>query len=243
MDKKTSIWRALPWQRNVAVLASGDEWVAVSKPEGVRSHPNQDGLDTKALLQAPWDSRTQAYEITLGQHTTLTLCHRLDSPTSGVLLLGLGETAREILQAFRNNLVQKTYKALLWGRVNRQQFVWKSRLAREGRRGQIRVRAGSAGDLAETKGIVLQVGKKHPIISSVKLKPVTGRTHQIRVQAAEHGVPIVGDRTYGNFNANRQLKQLGLPNRLYLHAESIELQTKSVGRISVYDECPPQFKV
>jgi len=52
----------------------------------------------------------------------------------------------------------------------------------------------------------------------LELRPTTGRTHQLRIQCANRGVPIVGDRTYGEFKKNRELKD----QSLRLHSESIE---------------------
>ena len=64
-------------------------------------------------------------------------------------------------------------------------------------------------------------------IALLKLAPKTGRTHQLRVQSAIRKVPIIGDRTYGNFSLNRKIAKLSKENRLFLHASEISLDIKT----------------
>ena len=60
-------------------------------------------------------------------------------------------------------------------------------------------------------------------LSLIKLEPRTGRTHQLRVQTAAHGHPILGDRTYGDFEFNKAVGTARGFKRLFLHAESTQL--------------------
>ena len=57
----------------------------------------------------------------------------------------------------------------------------------------------------------------------MELQPVTGRTHQLRVQCAKRKLPIVGDSTYGNFKLNRELRKVTGSKRLFLHASHIRI--------------------
>lgn len=118
--------------------------------------------------------------------------HRLDRNTSGLIVYALStEGAREASRAFRERLVHKHYLALLTGVVSAP-AVWESRLERDTASGV--TRSGSAGKSARTVVEPLLVrGARTLALVTIE----TGRTHQIRAQAREHGHPLLGDRKYG----------------------------------------------
>ena len=77
-----------------------------------------------------------------------------------------------------------------------------------------------------------------------KLEPHTGRSHQLRVQCAKRGLPIVGDRTYGNFAANREFVKGGGARRMFLHSLEIGFDYAFRGRECAFSACaplPPEF--
>jgi 23S rRNA pseudouridine955/2504/2580 synthase len=79
-------------------------------------------------------------------------------------------------------------------------------------------------------------------LSLLSLKPLTGRTHQLRVQAAHHQLPIIGDRTYGDFKINAHAKQSWGLQRLMLHAEHIQMSDPASGlELDVDSKVPPEF--
>jgi 23S rRNA-/tRNA-specific pseudouridylate synthase len=59
------------------------------------------------------------------------------------------------------------------------------------------------------------------------MEPLTGRTHQLRVQCALRGIPIIGDKSYGDFSYNRKLSRASKTDRLCLHAAEIEFELKT----------------
>lgn len=67
-------------------------------------------------------------------------------------------------------------------------------------------------------------------VSLIQLEPHTGRSHQLRVQCAKRGLPIVGDRTYGNFSANREFSKAGGPKRMFLHSLEVEFDYEFAGK-------------
>jgi 23S rRNA-/tRNA-specific pseudouridylate synthase len=73
----------------------------------------------------------------------------------------------------------------------------------------------------------------------LNLEPKTGRTHQLRVQCAEHGHPILGDKTYGNFDGNKALGSERGFKRLFLHAASIELTIQCDGKAANFSVSAP----
>jgi 23S rRNA-/tRNA-specific pseudouridylate synthase len=146
------------------------------------------------------------------------LLHRLDAGPSGVILVADQETtAEEVKQAFAEHRVKKTYVALVFGWPKESEAVWRDRIEVTKEGGRARGKAG-AGIWAEARMRVREKlqGKSGPM-ALLELQPKTGRTHQLRIQCANRGLPIVGDRTYGDFQKNRALKT----DVLFLHAESM----------------------
>jgi tRNA pseudouridine65 synthase len=213
-----------PLHKRVVLIATHPAGLlAVDKPEGVRSHPNVAGKpDSLALLAAPYDPERECYAGTDG--ASWYLLNRLDAPTSGVLLLATDAGLAAVVRAaFEAGAVRKTYLAVVRGWPARATEVWRDRLSRQKVGGQLRVVAGRGGDAAETVMRRLAATRGPPTASLLELEPRTGRSHQLRVQAAARQLPIVGDATYGDFGFNRQWAQRTGIKRLLLHSWRTEL--------------------
>ncbi len=146
--------------------------------------------------------------------STLAIMHRLDKDTSGVLVFTKTAMAnRSVTEQFTRRQTRKRY--LLWTDrpVPAGPLVATSTIERDGERYVSRAFRPGA-DRAETHFLVRSVPADRPGTLLVEAEPVTGRTHQIRVHAAEHGFPILGDALYGGTPAAR----------LHLHAESLTFQ-------------------
>jgi 23S rRNA (cytosine1962-C5)-methyltransferase len=156
---------------------------------------------------------------------TLAILHRLDKETSGVLVFGKTPAAnRSLMEQFTERRVRKKYLLLTDRPVPQREFTVKTALVRVGEKYTSRPPHAGA-EIAETKfklfNEMLQVGRAVPSpprrgedtapYQCVEAEPFTGRTHQIRVHAAESGFPILGDTLYG-----------GTPvARVFLHAAEI----------------------
>ena len=142
--------------------------------------------------------------------STLAIIHRLDKETSGILVFGKTPRANKSLtEQFTARHVHKKYLLLTDKPVPKKEFTVKTTLLRIGEK--YASRAG--GEMAETK--FTPVADAKFAISGLKMvhaEPLTGRTHQIRVHAAESGFPILGDTLYGGTASSR----------VYLHAGEIE---------------------
>jgi len=158
-----------------------------------------------------------------GRWARLAIIHRLDKETSGVMVFAKTRLANRSLTAqFTARSVHKKYVLLTDRPVRKSQFTVKSTLVRAGERYVSRpVHVG--GEIAET---VFREGKrKNAEFRSgdwcrvVEAEPLTGRTHQIRVHAAESGFPILGDVLYGGTPAHRA----------YLHAAELTLEHPASG--------------
>ena len=150
----------------------------------------------------------------------VTPAHRLDHGTSGCLLFAKTSTALRALHgSFRQRTVKKNYLALLTGRWDARLTSVNVPLIARHRRQNADVQVDqNRGYATETR---FEIVHRFAQATLVRVQPFSGRMHQIRVHAAHCEHPVAGDRRYGNFAANRQLKKLGL-NRLFLHAEYIK---------------------
>jgi len=198
---------------------------ALGKPSGIRSQPKQGGKDPQALLTCSYSLKDEAYHIPPDKGGgKVWLLHRLDAGTSGVILVADQEkTADEAKKAFAEHRVKKTYVALVFGWPKENEAVWRDRIEVRKEGGRARGKAG-AGIWAEARMRVRKrfSGKSGPM-ALLELQPKTGRTHQLRIQCANRGLPIAGDRTYGDFSRNKSLET----KALFLHSESIELPIRT----------------
>lgn len=230
--------------------------VAVAKPAGVLSHPNsrlmKQPRDAVTLFDGPpfshYSMNEEAFFFT--DKTKIFLCNRLDSATSGIILLATNkETADAVKRAFRSRLVSKRYAALVFNSSSPPQqlrqevgrkdnrMIWNDPIeTKKINENKLRTRAaddskppfsGTSSQLAMTES-ELRSSVPDKGISTLSLWPKTGYTHQLRYQCALHGFPIVGDKIYGDFVKNRtifkDMRQYGLNSpRLFLHSEKIEL--------------------
>jgi 23S rRNA (cytosine1962-C5)-methyltransferase len=143
---------------------------------------------------------------------SLAIIHRLDKETSGIIVFGKTPLAnRSLTEQFAQRRVHKRYLLLTDREIPGTAFSAKSTLLRAGEKYASR----PGGEPAETRFTPAADGKfflKHPGLKAVYAEPLTGRTHQIRVHAAENGFPIFGDALYGGTPAPR----------VFLHASEIE---------------------
>jgi 23S rRNA-/tRNA-specific pseudouridylate synthase len=87
--------------------------------------------------------------------------------------------------------------------------------------------------------IVVRVGKGQPRTTLIRLEPRTGRSHQLRVQCARRHLPIVGDQTYGNFEANRAFAKEKATKRLFLHSYETSFSYEYKGRTVLFSAKAP----
>ncbi len=222
----------LPLNKNVRLLASDSCGIfALEKPAGIMTHPNAPGLAAakNALLVADYSLKNECYFVRDGNGCTkkIFILNRLDSPTSGVVLCANDEKIALLARAaFAGTEVQKTYFALVLGEFTGT-AIWKDFLIKENRNGNLNVRVVPHGKLrgAQFAETVATAIRHSAAYSLVKLSPHTGRTHQLRVQCATHGFPILGDKAYGDFRANKKTTDLAahVRNRLFLHAAETEI--------------------
>ena len=186
-------------------------FVVVSKPSGLLSVPAKDPAITDHVV-----SRVAArYPGSSGPLSV----HRLDMETSGLLVLALDPSAhRDLSIQFQERRVQKTYVALVHGRVEADAGTIELPLRLDPDRRPHQVVDARRGRAAETSWRVLA---RESDVTRIELKPRTGRTHQLRVHCAHTaglGHPILGDRLYGDPSS---------APRLMLHARRLVFEHPS----------------
>ena len=215
-----------PLGPGVKVMKAGPAGLyALAKPGGVRSQPKEGGKDPHALLTCSYSFKDEAYHIPPDKGGgKVWLLHRLDAGTSGVILVADQErTAMEVKQAFEKHRVKKKYVAMVFGKPKESSAIWRDKIQVTKEGGVARGRVGQ-GQSAEARMRLRQSGTgPFGVLSLLELEPKTGRTHQLRIQCAQRGLPIVGDRTYGDFQKNRAFADKKGGSDLFLHAESVEI--------------------
>lgn len=200
------------WPENIplTILYEDDHVIVLEKPSGLVVHPGagrHDGTLANALLyHYPGIGR-------IGPGDRPGIVHRLDKETSGLMVVARSEKAYSHLQdQFKKRQVEKIYLGMVWGVITRQTgtFDWAiGRHVKHGERMSVKTKKPRS---AETHFEVL---RRFQEMTYLEIKPVTGRTHQIRVHFAASGHPIVGDRRYG------KKKEAGQCPRLFLHASRL----------------------
>lgn len=217
------------------ILFEDEYLIAINKPSGLLVHRTSIAADkTVFALQLLRDQ--------IGQHVSPV--HRLDRPTSGVLLFSKKEEILPLLkEQFADRSVQKTYLAIVRGipAVKSDLIDYPLKSERSGRMQEAQT---SYKVMAESE-IPFDTTGRYPTsrYSLLKLKPETGRTHQIRRHLAHLRHYIIGDKKHGDNKQNRFFeKQFGMEN-LLLHAKKLEFaHPVSKELLHVEASLPPHFQ-
>jgi 23S rRNA pseudouridine955/2504/2580 synthase len=203
----------------------------LNKPSGLAT---QGGSGLKEHVDGMLD------QLSFEKTTRPKLVHRLDRDTSGVLLVArTGQAAAGLSLALASRDASKVYWALVKGVPKQKHGVVKAALAKEGVRGKGERMAVSEEDDAKFAlteyAVMAQAGQEFAWVAA---RPITGRTHQIRVHLASLGTPIVGDFKYGGTDAKGKG---AIADKLHLHARSIDIARPDGGRLQVTAPLSPHM--
>jgi 23S rRNA pseudouridine1911/1915/1917 synthase len=179
---------------NLTILFEDNHCLAVAKPGGLLTQGVPLGIPTlesmaKDYLRAQYHKAGNVY---------LGVPHRLDRPVSGVVLFARNsKAAARLAEQFHKRQVVKTYWAIVAGRVAEQQATWTDCLRKLPDEARVEIARPDEPGAKEAilEATVLSASDDH---TWLELRPLTGRSHQLRVQAAIRGHPILGDELYGS---------------------------------------------
>jgi 23S rRNA pseudouridine1911/1915/1917 synthase len=207
---------AVPEAIPLRILYEDDDFVAIDKPAGMVVHAGA-GVNSGTLVNALL-YRFESLSA-LGGELRPGIVHRLDRYTSGVLLVAKNDAAHRALAAqFAGRQVEKTYLALVGGRVGVDRGRIEKPIARDPRR---RIRMTARLERGRAAWSEYRVLRRFEHFTFLEVRIGTGRTHQIRVHLSSIGHPVAGDRLYGAPASVEGLPPLG---RFFLHAHRIRFR-------------------
>lgn len=221
-----------------SILYEDDDVLVLNKPAGLLVHA--DGRTEEPTL-VDWLLKKYPSIQGVGEYGAVErsgIVHRLDRETSGALVVAKNQKAfEELKKQFQDRTVEKIYHAFVYGKVKQDEGVIDRPIARSKRAGALwsatRGRRGKERE-AMTEYRVLKRGDD---VSLLELRPLTGRTHQLRVHLKAINYPVVCDKLY----ALHRECLLGF-SRLALHARSLSLALPSGKNIKIEAPYPEDFE-
>lgn len=199
----------------LSVVYEDQDLLVVDKPAGLVVHPapgHRGGTLVNALL-------ARYPELPVDESKRPGIVHRLDKDTSGLVVVAKNEDARQKLQQqFKESQVRKIYLALVEGRVEPARGAIDAPLGRDPKNRKRMAVIPHGARESRTEYRVLERLGEHSLL---EVRPLTGRTHQVRVHLAFIGHPVVGDRTYG------YRRQHPGVTRQFLHAHRLRFRLPS----------------
>jgi tRNA pseudouridine32 synthase/23S rRNA pseudouridine746 synthase len=208
-------------QEEIRILHQDDDLLLVRKPDLLLSIPGRHPLNKDCLI-----TRLQQ------RYPSASIVHRLDLDTSGIMVIPLNKpTHVHISRQFQLRQVEKSYHAIVYGVIQRDRGEIDLPIATDWADRPRQKICRERGRSALTRYEVLGREENR---SRVLLKPVTGRTHQLRIHMRELGHPILGCDMYAHPEA------LAMASRLMLHASKLAFEHPGTGEW-LEAECAPDF--
>lgn len=208
-------------QEEIRILYKDADLLLVRKPDLLLSIPGRHPLNKDCLI-----TRLQQ------DHPTASIVHRLDLDTSGIMIIPLNKpTHAHISRQFQERRVEKSYHAVVFGVVDQDAGEIELPIRCDWENRPLQMIDHEQGKHALTRYEVLKRMKDR---TRMLLKPVTGRSHQLRIHMRELGHPILGCDMYAHEEA------LKMADRMLLHASFIGFEHPTTGEW-LTGECAPDF--
>ena len=191
LDEPTPVYPAE--EGELDIVYEDDFLIALDKPAGMLVHPSS-ARNTGTLA-----NRLTAYYQKTGQASAVHPVSRLDRDTFGLVLLAKNAHVHAKMNALaKAGALEKTYHALVFGCPPEQEGLLDAPIARKEPPSLLRC-IRDDGKPSRTAYRVLEVRQEDncPAVAKLQLRPLTGRTHQLRIHCAHFGFPILGDPQYG----------------------------------------------
>jgi 23S rRNA pseudouridine955/2504/2580 synthase len=221
------------------IIFEDDALLIIDKPAGFAVHGGS-GVSRGVIEQLRMERPKAKF---------LELVHRLDRETSGILMLAKKRVALVALhEMIRNNQTDKRYLMLVAGewteKKKRVSLDLQKYLLPNGERrvNVVTDKSKDKYDQAQHSETIFYLNQAFVGFSLLEAQLITGRTHQLRVQLAHLGFPIVGDDKYGNFANNKALQKKGL-KRMFLHSAETNLRHPvSAEKLNLVAPLPPELQ-
>lgn len=193
--------------QQISIVYENDDCIIVDKPAGMKMHPHSPN-ETDTLLN--FVQAALAGRRSHGLPASAYMVHRIDTDTSGLVLIATNPLAAAVLnQLIAKKIIKRTYLAWVSGHLSEPNGVITLPIAQDPKNLYVRI-VDPSGQPALTRWVKMHVVYQNTLL---RIQLATGRTHQIRVHLAAIGHPLIGDRLYGGPDYPR----------LLLHSASIEL--------------------
>ena len=223
--------KEIPKDLDISIVHTDEHFLVINKPVNLMVHPPTITSDDFTLID--WLMHTFQEITNVGFADRPGIVHRLDKDTSGIMLVARNNCALTMLgDMFRKRTIKKTYLAIVSGHPEKEGTITLS-IKRHSIKRNTMV---AVPPETKTNGTLRSACTHYRVLhyfddcSLVEVKPVTGRTHQIRVHFAALGHPLIGDHVYG-----KKSKKLG---RQALHAYKLSFEFN--GKQYSFCQDPPQ---
>ncbi|MCA9471956.1 MAG: RluA family pseudouridine synthase [Nitrospirales bacterium] len=217
------------------ILHEDEAMLVINKPPGVVMHPTA-GMWSGTILNGVLDY----FQVTTQKGCSPGIVHRLDQDTSGVVVVAKNLDAhRSLAKQFAQHSITRQYQALVWNVPTSNDGVIHLAIGRDAHDS-----TRHSPDTTRPRTAITEyhmIKRWANVAAYLNLVPRTGRTHQLRVHLASHGLPILGDRWYGK-GTTGEIADRAIP-RMMLHARSLGFQHPNSGDYHEYTiECPPDMQ-
>lgn len=223
----------------ISVLYEDDDLIIIDKPAGILVHPTQANEDN-TLVDFLKQKCPKIIKYNWPDKSRMGVVHRLDKDTSGIIVMAKNlEVLTKLQTQFKQRAVKKTYLALVYGKIEKDDGQIKAAITR-GDDGAQKIQETS---YSFSKNLIRGAQTNYHVLhrylidgrelTYVEVMPKTGRMHQIRVHFKFINHPIVGDPLYNTKESRQLSNELGI-ERQFLHASRIEfLHPKSAKKIII----------
>ena len=219
----------------IEIIKETPDYIALIKPAGLLTHKGPKTGDEESVAGLITKIRTEIGKIGDDPVNRPGIVHRLDKETSGLMIVAKTNAFFNYFKGLlQNKLVKKTYLGLVYGKIEKKMEIKKpigiinGTLRRSTKSKKIRMLKPAVTLIEPEQNLFFN----NQPLTLLKIQPLTGRTHQIRVHLASIGHPIVGDKLYGP-----KTNPLNL-NRHFLHAASLEFTDSHGEKIKLESALP-----